>query len=135
VNGEIREIDSTPENPLAAVGQLDKGQCSREVGFCRSGGSIRSSRRASKVNGSITDNSHLVHGLPCFCEDDSEEAFMRTGETVTDLGLYISECCGEEVIFDTGDQLAKCSACSAPCSWELEEEIISLDEFKHRTAA
>ncbi len=60
---------------------------------------------------------------------------MKTGDTVTDLGDYMSDCCGEEVIFDNGDQLSKCPMCSAPCSWELEEEIAAQDEFEHRTAA
>jgi len=56
---------------------------------------------------------------------------MRSGDTVTDLGLYTSECCSAEMIFDTGDQFFKCPQCSRLCEWELEEEIVSLDEFEH----
>ena len=42
---------------------------------------------------------------------------MRTGETVTDLGLYATECCSEELIFDMGDQFAKCPRCQKLCIW------------------
>ena len=60
---------------------------------------------------------------------------MRTGETVTDLGLYVSECCGAELVFDTGDQMSKCPMCNHLCGWEMEEEVVALDEFDHRMAA
>jgi hypothetical protein len=54
---------------------------------------------------------------------------MRTGETVTDLGLYTSDCCSGELIFDTGDVFGRCPQCNALCLWELEEEIVPADEF------
>jgi hypothetical protein len=57
-------------------------------------------------------------------------ANMKTGETVTDLGLYSSECCSMELIFDTGDTFLRCPQCSRICVWELEEEIVTLDEFE-----
>jgi hypothetical protein len=60
---------------------------------------------------------------------------MRTGETVTDLGLYATECCSEEVIFDTGDQFGQCPKCQKLAIWEMEEEIASIDEFEHMNAA
>ena len=60
---------------------------------------------------------------------------MKTGETITDLGVYVSECCGAEIIFDMGDQFAKCPMCNVPCVWEMEEEVAALDEFDHRMAA
>ena len=53
---------------------------------------------------------------------------MRTGETVTDLGLYSSECCSEEQVFDMGDVFPMCLRCGLYCQWELEEEIEPLDE-------
>jgi hypothetical protein len=55
---------------------------------------------------------------------------MRTGETVMDLGLYATECCSEELIFDTGDQFGKCPKCQGLCIWEQEEELVTLDEFE-----
>ena len=60
---------------------------------------------------------------------------MRTGETVTDLGLYDTECCSEEMIFDTGDQFGKCPKCQKLCIWEMEEEIACIDEFEHMHGA
>jgi hypothetical protein len=56
---------------------------------------------------------------------------MKTGEAVTDLGLYASECCSVELIFDNGDTFVRCPQCSQLCAWELEEEIVSQDEFEH----
>jgi hypothetical protein len=55
---------------------------------------------------------------------------MKTGETVTDLGLYASECCSEELIFDFGDRFLRCPQCNHSCFWELEEEVVSQDEFE-----
>jgi hypothetical protein len=60
---------------------------------------------------------------------------MRTGQTLTDLGLYATECCSEELIFDMGDQFAKCPRCQKLCIWEEEEEIVSIDEFEQMNGA
>ena len=57
-------------------------------------------------------------------------ANMKTGETVTDLGLYESECCSAELIFDTGDTFARCPQCNHLCVWGMEEEIVTQDEFE-----
>ena len=56
---------------------------------------------------------------------------MKTGETATDLGLYTSECCSAELIFDNGDCFANCPQCGRLCMWELEEEIVTIDEFEN----
>ena len=56
---------------------------------------------------------------------------MRTNRTVTDLGLYASECCGAELILDAGDRFVDCPQCNRPYFWELEEEIVTQDEFEH----
>jgi hypothetical protein len=55
---------------------------------------------------------------------------MKTGETVTDLGLYITDCCGMELVFDTGDSFMKCPSCNHLCEWELEEEIVPSDDLE-----
>ena len=60
---------------------------------------------------------------------------MKTGETVTDLGLYTSECCSEELVFDTGDMFSRCPRCLRLCLWEMEEEIVAIDEFEHLNGA
>ena len=54
---------------------------------------------------------------------------MKTGQTVTDLGRYASECCSAELIFDAGDLFLNCPQGGHPCVWELEEEIVTQDEF------
>jgi hypothetical protein len=53
---------------------------------------------------------------------------MRTSETVTVSGFYISECCGEELTFDVGDTFQRCPKCEALCVWELEDEVVPLQQ-------
>jgi hypothetical protein len=55
---------------------------------------------------------------------------MKTGDMVADLGLYASECCSADLIFDTGDTFLRCPQCKHLCDWKLEEEIVSQDEFE-----
>ena len=55
---------------------------------------------------------------------------MKTGNTVMDLGLYASECCSADLIFEMGDTFLRCPQCNHLCDWELEEEIVSQDEFE-----
>jgi hypothetical protein len=54
---------------------------------------------------------------------------MKTGETVTDLGVYASECCGDILTLDTGDVFPGCPGCSGLCWWELDEEVVPMDEI------
>jgi len=56
---------------------------------------------------------------------------MRTGNTVTDLALYDTECCSEEMIFDTGDIFLRCPSCQRPCVWELEEELVTPEQLDY----
>jgi hypothetical protein len=53
---------------------------------------------------------------------------MRTSETVTVSGLYLSECCGKELTFCVGDTFQRCPKCQALCAWELEDEVILLEQ-------
>ena len=55
---------------------------------------------------------------------------MKTGDTVTDLGLYTSECCSAELIFETGDRFLRCPNCIRPCLWELEEELVTQEDLE-----
>jgi hypothetical protein len=62
---------------------------------------------------------------------------MRTGETAMERGLYVSDCCLEEKIFDDGDTLVRCPKCSALCHWELEDLVISsvaTEQVSHHAA-
>jgi pyruvate-formate lyase-activating enzyme len=43
---------------------------------------------------------------------------MKTGEDVGTMGLYSSECCLVEVVFEAGC-FSRCPHCSALCEWEL----------------
>jgi hypothetical protein len=55
---------------------------------------------------------------------------MKTGDTVIDLGLYTSDCCSAELVFDVGDTFQRCPRCNNLCVWELEEELVPSDEFR-----
>ena len=59
---------------------------------------------------------------------------MKTGETVRDLGLYASECCNVELIFDISDTFLRCPQCNQLCAWQIEEEIVSHDELERIAA-
>jgi len=48
---------------------------------------------------------------------------MKTSDDVCELGLYSNDCCGEELIFDTGDTFWRCPRCQHLCLWELESTI------------
>jgi hypothetical protein len=50
---------------------------------------------------------------------------MKTSEDVRELGLYASDCCGEELIFDKNDCFSRCLRCERLCEWELIENLIS----------
>jgi len=55
---------------------------------------------------------------------------MRTKATVSELGLYSSECCSEELIYDAGDVFLQCPKCRGLCGWELENPVISIEELE-----
>ena len=56
---------------------------------------------------------------------------MKTGETVTELGLYDTECCSEEFIFDLGDTFRRCPKCQALCLWELQDEVVKPEDTEN----
>jgi hypothetical protein len=55
---------------------------------------------------------------------------MRTSEDVLELGLYTSDCCNQELIFDTGDTFCRCPGCESLCRWELESRITPIDAIE-----
>ena len=59
---------------------------------------------------------------------------MKTSEDVHELGLYVNDCCGEELIFDDGDTFWRCPRCQHLCRWELESKITSDAEFERAVA-
>jgi hypothetical protein len=48
---------------------------------------------------------------------------MKTSEDVRTSGLYASDCCGEETIFDANDCFSRCPRCERLCEWELVENL------------
>jgi hypothetical protein len=55
----------------------------------------------------------------------------RTGDTAEELGLYVNECCGVEMLFNAGDTFCRCPKCSALCKWEIVEIVIPWTDLEH----
>lgn len=59
---------------------------------------------------------------------------MKTSDDVRELGLYATDCCGEERMFDKNDCFSRCPRCQGLCEWELVETLIPCVEFEHVAA-
>ena len=55
---------------------------------------------------------------------------MKTTERVPKLGLYISECCGDEVVLDIDDHSSRCPKCDESCHWAFVERVFSWLEME-----
>jgi len=44
---------------------------------------------------------------------------MKTGQDVKESGLYVSECCGEEVMLVEDASFPRCRRCNGLSEWEL----------------
>jgi hypothetical protein len=53
---------------------------------------------------------------------------MRTGDMVDELGIYMSDCCDAERIFDEGDKFLRCPDCLGLCDWEFQAEITTITD-------
>ena len=53
---------------------------------------------------------------------------MKTGTIVDDNWLYVSECCLEEVYFESGGLFSRCPRCSGLCNWEMVD--VSNEDLK-----
>ena len=53
-----------------------------------------------------------------------KEVEMKTGQDVRELGLYASDCCLEEMLFDANDSFSRCPHCSRLCEWELVDAVV-----------
>jgi len=58
---------------------------------------------------------------------------MKTGQTVAELGLYSTECCSTELIFDVGDTFSRCPRCQHLCQWEYEDQLVTLEDLERLT--
>jgi len=43
---------------------------------------------------------------------------MKTGQDVIEPGLYVSECCGEEVQLEKDSSFPRCWKCKGLSNWE-----------------
>jgi hypothetical protein len=50
---------------------------------------------------------------------------MKTGQTVDELGLYSTDCCSTELMFDVDDTFSRCPKCLHLCLWEFEYEHVT----------
>jgi hypothetical protein len=48
---------------------------------------------------------------------------MKTSQDVLQPGLYTSECCGSEKIFEDNDVFERCPHCMSLCKWEFIETV------------
>jgi hypothetical protein len=55
---------------------------------------------------------------------------MKTAESVRQLALYASACCGDEVLFFINDQFSRCPKCERLCFWKLVEEVVSWQDLE-----
>ena len=55
---------------------------------------------------------------------------MRTSEDARQSGLYASECCGEEQIFNKDDTFWRCPQCQQLCEWELLKIVVAFPELE-----
>jgi hypothetical protein len=65
---------------------------------------------------------------------NSRRGEMKTSEDARELGLYASECCSEELIFDKGDCFSRCPRCEGLCEWDLIENLTSWVDFEYEVA-
>jgi hypothetical protein len=57
------------------------------------------------------------------------EDVMKTAQLVRQLGIYASDCCINEVLFDVNDRYSRCPKCSRLCGWEFVEKVFSWHEM------
>jgi hypothetical protein len=53
---------------------------------------------------------------------------MRTGDSVEGLGVYASDCCGHEAIFEQEDWFPRCPECQRLCKWKLVASVMTMGE-------
>ncbi len=55
---------------------------------------------------------------------------MKTGQDVRELGLYASDCCLQELLFQPNDSFSRCPRCMRLCEWELVDSVVAWDEME-----
>jgi hypothetical protein len=54
---------------------------------------------------------------------------MKTGQDVRELGLYASDCCLQEMLFDKDESFSRCPKCSGLCEWYLVDAVVGWQEL------
>jgi hypothetical protein len=63
---------------------------------------------------------------------------MNTGKDAQFSGLYSTDCCDWEQVFEKGDNLCRCPACAGLCEWELLDPPLpsfsseEIEDFEHK---
>ena len=55
---------------------------------------------------------------------------MRTGKDVFEAGLYVSDCCLQELLFAKDDSFSRCPRCLQLCEWELVDAAEAVQEME-----
>ena|ERR1041385_3312830 len=86
------------------------------------------------VNESMTFGSELalssVAGLRLAIIFEPKRGDMKTSCDVREFGLYASDCCGEELIFNKDGCFSRCPRCERFCEWELVEKVVPWFELQ-----
>jgi hypothetical protein len=53
---------------------------------------------------------------------------MKTGKDVQKFWLYASDCCLQEIMFDSGESFSRCPRCANLCDWEMVD--VAPEEMK-----
>ena len=59
---------------------------------------------------------------------------MKTGQDVRKVGLYVSNCCLQELRFDRNESFSRCPRCSRLCEWEFVDVVLSADEVAQQNS-
>ena len=60
---------------------------------------------------------------------------MKTGEETLELGLYTSDCCSAELVFEKDDTFSRCPRCRSLCIWEIDEPVTKWIDEEEKLAA
>jgi hypothetical protein len=59
---------------------------------------------------------------------------MKTSQDVVTPGLYVTECCGQEQMFDESEVFHRCPNCHGLCEWELVAAAVAAAPESRQTA-
>jgi hypothetical protein len=59
---------------------------------------------------------------------------MKTGQDVHEVGLYVSNCCLQELRFDRNESFSRCPRCLRLCEWEFVDMVLSAHEVAQQNS-